>query len=661
MKNPVCTIFLILSLATTLTAQTESKVTLKPEKPQFGDSLTVIYIPSTKSPLLKADTVLLQLQLYDIKERSYVQEYAMKHKDNEWSFSFKIDDPKIVYILFQFAGTEFKINDNNNTKAWGTKIYDNQGNPVKGAYSVEGSTYMAHGMIWRFQNMEEYNKGYLKELELFPDDPVNITNSWYIRRSIAKNHDSINVVINKEAEQLLKIYPDSLPILESAYYVFMDSDKEKAEQLNNRINELEPKKKFGLHNEWNKIVFMPNGEDRLKTFYEYYKKAKGTSYEQNGAIEYYRSMIEAKYYKQAIQFLNEWKKPSLVDVISSAGTILKSCKTELSKNKTYELDNKVDIENKNIKISEMIISTKQLLDKAISLYSKQTVNDRKKDYFPSAWKGERRRFMGLAFAYLGRADFLLKDYGSAVFNFTKSEDLTDKKMFYYPTICSEYIRSLFELKKYREAFELGIKIFEENNWNKFADIKEILLASAKELKDPKYNVKKKLDAIAEHNKVLRAEEIKGNFKARFRQAPDFSLTDLKGKEYSLTGLKGKMVILEFWNTYCGWCEKSAPYFQEFYNKHKNDKDLVILSVNCDPTPDQKDKHKFVTDFLKDKGWKFPIAIDIENKVTSKFRPGGVPVTFFIGPDSKIYYTENGFSGTTMVEDFEKIVNMIRNN
>ena len=657
MRNLVTIISVFLFFCLNINAQTESKVTFAPEKPCNGDSLTVYFTAVSKSPVINTDTLLMQAQFYSVK-KIYIEEYTMKKWKNAWKCTFKVPD-NAGCIVFQFSDTDFENVDHNDTKNWDILIYDKSGIPVKGAYAGRADSYMVHMLIRREQNMDEYNSGILKEWQRYPDDLHILANSWYVRVSSEKNIDSTYNAVKQEMESTLEKYPDSLYAMKAAYYIYKAKDKEKAAQLNDRINQLEPKKNFDLHNEWNKILFMPKGEERLKTFYNYYQKAKGTSWEKDAGLEYFRSMIGAKYYKQASTFLDEWKKPELFSVITSTYSIIKDCQDKLPKLDLKDAANNITIEAQKNELNETINIAKNMSQKAVILWQKSDVSERDKYTPPSVWTKERRRSSGMGYVTMAQADLLLKNYESSEVNFLKAKELL-KKEFYYPLNCESYVKCMIALKKYDEAFDAGIKIFENVNWDKMPELKEMLLTAAKNLDNNKYNVNKRLNEIAGHNKVLRVEEIKEQFKARYRQAPDFSLKDLNGKEYSLSALKGKIAIIEFWNTSCGWCEKSAPYFQSFYNKHKNDKGLVILSVNCDPTPDQKDKDKYVKKFINEKKWKFPIAIDYENKVTVKFRPGGVPVTFFVGPNNYIYYTEEGFPGLTMIEDFEKIVDMIRN-
>ena len=83
----------------------------------------------------------------------------------------------------------------------------------------------------------------------------------------------------------------------------------------------------------------------------------------------------------------------------------------------------------------------------------------------------------------------------------------------------------------------------------------------------------------------------------------FNLKTLKGKQISLTSLKGKVVAINFWGIWCGWCVKEMPEFQKLYEHYKDDPDVEILTINNDRNPDS------VPPWMEKKGYTFPVLLD----------------------------------------------------
>lgn len=67
-------------------------------------------------------------------------------------------------------------------------------------------------------------------------------------------------------------------------------------------------------------------------------------------------------------------------------------------------------------------------------------------------------------------------------------------------------------------------------------------------------------------------------------APDFTLTDIEGKSFQLSSLRGKIVVIDFWGSWCGWCIKGMPEMKNYYNKYKGK--LEIVGVDCRDTDAQ---------------------------------------------------------------------------
>ena len=122
-----------------------------------------------------------------------------------------------------------------------------------------------------------------------------------------------------------------------------------------------------------------------------------------------------------------------------------------------------------------------------------------------------------------------------------------------------------------------------------------------------------------------------------KPAPDFTLTSIDGKSVSLQDLRGKIVILDFWATWCGPCRKGLPVLMEIAKSRAND-GVVLWAVDLD---EPKEK---VAEFLKKKGWDLPVLLDSKGKVSQKYGVGGIPHTVVIDPKGVVHSVEIGFGG-----------------
>jgi peroxiredoxin len=104
-----------------------------------------------------------------------------------------------------------------------------------------------------------------------------------------------------------------------------------------------------------------------------------------------------------------------------------------------------------------------------------------------------------------------------------------------------------------------------------------------------------------------------------REGADFTLTDLQGKTWTLQALRGKVVLVNFWATWCQPCRKEMPDLDALYQRFKN-QGFVILGIS------DEDAIK-VKQLLAKRRVTYPILLDPERKVNELFRIEGIPKSF----------------------------------
>jgi peroxiredoxin len=146
-----------------------------------------------------------------------------------------------------------------------------------------------------------------------------------------------------------------------------------------------------------------------------------------------------------------------------------------------------------------------------------------------------------------------------------------------------------------------------------------------------------------------------------QEAPSFTLLDLDGKQISLDSLKGKIVILDFWATWCGPCKRSFPAMQMTVNKYKDDPNVKFLFVDTwERIPDAS---KDVSAFITENKYSFQVLLDTKaTGVVNKFGIQTIPAKFIIDGNGKIRFKLSGFSGSNeaAVQELSAMIDMIKN-
>ncbi len=122
---------------------------------------------------------------------------------------------------------------------------------------------------------------------------------------------------------------------------------------------------------------------------------------------------------------------------------------------------------------------------------------------------------------------------------------------------------------------------------------------------------------------------------------DGTFLTMDGQPTTISDWKGKVVILDFWATWCGPCRKSFPAMQKLYEKYKDHPNVQFAIVNVwERTEDPKAK---VTEFLStNKELTFPIFFDKNDVTVAKYGVTGIPTKFYLGKDGRVQFKEVGY-------------------
>lgn len=108
---------------------------------------------------------------------------------------------------------------------------------------------------------------------------------------------------------------------------------------------------------------------------------------------------------------------------------------------------------------------------------------------------------------------------------------------------------------------------------------------------------------------------------------DFKLSGIDGKTYSLKNLRGKVVVVNFWATWCPPCRKEMPDLEELSRRYR-DRGLVILAISDEPADTVKP-------FIAKQGYTFPVLLDPNREVNTAFHVEGIPKTFVFDREGKL--------------------------
>ena len=139
-----------------------------------------------------------------------------------------------------------------------------------------------------------------------------------------------------------------------------------------------------------------------------------------------------------------------------------------------------------------------------------------------------------------------------------------------------------------------------------------------------------------------------------QMAPAFSIETLDGKMVNSADLEGKVILLNFFATWCPPCNAELPELEKkVWKQWKGNPNFILLSVGREHTREE------LNAFRKEHGYTFPMAADTERSVYSKFARAYIPRNYVIGPGGRIAYQGIGFEKEEFAAMIQTISDLLR--
>jgi peroxiredoxin/tetratricopeptide (TPR) repeat protein len=262
------------------------------------------------------------------------------------------------------------------------------------------------------------------------------------------------------------------------------------------------------------------------------------------------------------------------------------------------------------------------------------------------------------FAAVGYADYVssLVDVYNAQGNVDEALTLIEKAVRLDPERASRfsnaYFKSLEATGRKLEALQQLELLYKEGNFGHKEKIKS-LYTELNGSDDGFASYISRMD-----KEVVKAIQEHIAKSAQYSDAPAFELLNLKGEKVSLASLKGKVVVLDFWATWCQPCIRSFPGMQAAQEHYVADDGVQFLFLNT--WERVKDYKEQVASFIDKNNYPFEVLFDDQKdpedgkNLAAKFGVQGIPAKFIIDPEGKIRYALTGSNGNTDYTKLEMI-------
>jgi peroxiredoxin len=591
--------------------------TFSPQDPKIGEVVHVTYNPGApKATILKPVTLTLQVLILPATGVTPVLlELPMEKTETSWKVDFNLDRSDARFLMYQFISGDLK--DDNTEQGWSGLVLGADGKELEGARYWRGIV-LGFGGYQGFRHRKDVaaaKEDVAKERRMYPDNYSAVNIAWYLDSNPAPTEASI-ARVKKEIDGVLARFrknEDALPMI----LAWMDQTglHVKADSLRTILISENPKGKVASVSRMKDISLEKDPLKRTNLLEEYVSEYPLKDEE---LLATQRQLLMG--FVQTAQYEKGY-------------TLLRSApKLDASLYRS---------------LTSVMIETGIKMDKAVSWLADGIEIIRKNDessrppYVTSAdWKkGQANTLAGLltirgiGLSKLGRnpeAEPLLKE----AYEMKNGEDLTINE-----ALINAYVAN----GKFKEAEKLGLVCIRKAKSN---------LKIVEKFRTAYKSVHGSLDGYDKTVKAAKLEEETSLLKNGLNKpAPDFTLRDLNGATVKLSDLRGKVVVLDFWATWCAPCKASLPHLQKVFERYESYKTVAFIAMNTSERMAGPQREAAVKKFMADLKLTMPVVYDNGYTTAQQFGVQGIPTRYVIDKAGKIQFSDVGFrEGDDMVNE-----------
>ncbi|MFA6440114.1 MAG: TlpA disulfide reductase family protein [Bacteriovoracaceae bacterium] len=602
-------LFLVFSFASA-----QSLVTIQSSSPKSGERITVAYDPRSAGAVHTNATTLYAVAVFwHIEERSTMLEQKMERSGDQWMTSFVIEDPKAVSFSLRFE-SEDSI-DNNQGAGWTILLSGKNGKPVKGAQFMQAIMRLQKDFMGFIRQQDTLMAISLLRAELaaYPDQWSARTLLWSIEMKQSPG-EKTKKRIAKELDAIYTKQKNNEEAVRTLLSAFRLTDQsKKAETIEATWLKKNP---TGVIAEMKALQKFRDEHDQTKRAALAAQVVEQFPVKPGMEQMFLSAFLRVKEYQQAVTFIGKYPDVS-PNFYNSIG---------------YGLIN----EGEQIALGVSI--AKQGLDRIPAGDVRTTVDLLGQNR--SSWKENNQYLRGMIGDSYGEGLMKLGKYSEAESALEESHTMMQGDD---PDNNARLAECYVKNNKHAKAVTLSYSSLVKGKGS------PQLIEQYKTAYSTVNGSIAGFDSVMNAANIEMRNELRAKLKKEIVEKPsvDFELKSIDGSIVKLSELKGKVVVLDFWATWCGPCLASFPSLQKIYDRYKDNPDVMILTMNTWERVPPTEREQHVKTFMEKNKYTFPVLFDTD--LVFQYGVDGIPTKFILDKNGMIRFKDIGFGGGEEME------------
>lgn len=626
--------FLLLSSPAYLFAQ-DSHFKIEPQYPKQGEKVTLSFDPAGTE--LEGESAIDGVVYVSDQKTVAAMEVPMKRSGKFFTGSFEVADTAVA-LAFNFVAGDKK--ETNEHKGYLVQVYDEKQQPVEGSDRAMNRFYSSRyidNYLAGIDRNDELAYQYIeKEYRSYPN---NIKENFppYAWSVLDKKNEGYKELLLAELQKL-----EGQANLSEMDYAGISTwytrlkEKEKADAWTAKMKEKFPDGNWKKNEAWQELY---QEKDAAK------KEALAAAYARNFKLDA-REAANAKL-QVARAYANEKNWDKFNNAISGVETsMLVSLYNSLAWNWAENNEN---------------LAMARKLSKRATDWAKKEIDhptgEKPVTQTSSQWEQSRRHAYAM---YADTYAFLLfkeKDYKGGYAYAKEATDIWKRKQAEYNDRYALFLEQVATPAQVKKELEPLVR-----EGYAGPDTREVVARNYAKLNKSDKGLDAYMAALDSVNLVKVKERLRKEMMSK--NAPGFSLVNLEGKEVNLSALKGKVVVVDFWATWCGPCKASFPSMQKLVKKYEADHHVAFVFINTwENVPNRK---KLVEDFIAKNKYTFNVLYDKAQAETGNdfavvkdYEVEGIPTKFVVDGNGQIRFKDVGWNGNefAFMQELQTMIEM----